>query len=65
MITIMMRGEPSRPPVGVVPSAAPVVLAANAVSKDVPKGSLYVARAKERILEGWVERRGLLKKKDK
>ena len=41
------------------------VAAGSTVTKDVPKGSLYVARAKERILEGWVERRGLLKKKDK
>lgn len=41
------------------------VAAGSTVTKNVPKGSLYVSRAKERIIEGWVERRGLLKKKDK
>lgn len=41
------------------------VAAGSTVTKNVPKGSLYVTRTKERIIEGWVERRGLLKKKDK
>lgn len=41
------------------------VAAGSTVTKNVPKGSLYVARAKEKIIEGWVERRGLLKKKEK
>lgn len=40
------------------------IAAGSTVTTDVPKGSLYVARAKGKILEGWVERRGLLKKKD-
>ena len=40
------------------------IAAGSTVTSDVPKGSLYVARAKGRVLEGWVERRGLLKKKD-
>lgn len=39
------------------------VAAGSTVTKNVPKGSLYVSRAKEKIIEGWVERRGLLKKK--
>ena len=29
---------------------------------DVPDGALYVARARGRSLEGWVEKRGILKK---
>ncbi|MFV0517535.1 MAG: UDP-N-acetylglucosamine diphosphorylase [Aminipila sp.] len=41
------------------------VAAGSTVTKNVPKGSLYVSRAKERIIEGWVERRGLLSKKEK
>lgn len=41
------------------------VAAGSTVTKNVPKGSLYVSRAKEKIIEGWVERRGLLKKKEK
>ena len=40
------------------------IAAGSTVTTDVPKGSLYVARARGRVLEGWVERRGLLKKKD-
>lgn len=39
------------------------IAAGSTVTKNVPKGSLYVARAKEKIIEGWVERRGLLKRK--
>lgn len=38
------------------------VAAGSTVTKNVPKGSLYVARAKDKIIEGWVERRGLLNK---
>lgn len=41
------------------------IAAGSTVTKNVPKGSLCVARAKERIIEGWVEKRGLLKKKTK
>jgi len=40
------------------------IAAGSTVTTDVPRGSLYVARARGRVLEGWVERRGLLKKKD-
>jgi bifunctional UDP-N-acetylglucosamine pyrophosphorylase/glucosamine-1-phosphate N-acetyltransferase len=49
---------------------APVKVGRNAyvgsgttVTKDVPPGSLVVARAEERIKMGWVEPKGLLKKK--
>lgn len=38
------------------------VAAGSTVTKDVPKGALCVARVKERLIEGWVERRGLLDK---
>ncbi len=38
------------------------VAAGSTVTKDVPEKSLYVARSKERVIEGWVDRRGLLKK---
>lgn len=41
------------------------IAAGSTVTTDVPKGSLFVARAKGKIIEGWVERRGLLKKKGK
>lgn len=40
------------------------IAAGSTVTTNVPEGALYVARAKGRIIEGWVERRGLLKKKD-
>lgn len=39
------------------------VAAGSTVTGDVPAGSLYVARARARTLEGWVARRGLLDKK--
>ena len=32
------------------------------ITEDVPDGALYVARAKGRTLEGWVEKKGILKK---
>lgn len=41
------------------------IAAGSTVTKNVPKGSLCVSRAKERIIKGWVERRGLLNKKSK
>lgn len=48
---------------------APVTVEKNAytaagstVTKDVPEGSLSIGRSKDVILEGWVERKGLLKK---
>lgn len=41
------------------------VAAGSTVTHDVPGGALYVARAKARTLEGWVEKRGILKKKKK
>lgn len=41
------------------------IAAGSTVTGDVPKGALYVAREKGRIIEGWVERKGILKKKRK
>ena len=38
------------------------VAAGTTVTHDVPKGALCVGRAKEKNIEGWVARRGLLKK---
>lgn len=38
------------------------VAAGSTITKDVPEGALYVARARGRSLEGWVEKRGILKK---
>lgn len=38
------------------------VAAGSTVTGDVSDGSLYVARTKGKTIEGWVERRGLLKK---
>ncbi|MBK5246014.1 MAG: UDP-N-acetylglucosamine diphosphorylase [Peptostreptococcaceae bacterium] len=42
--------------------AGAYIAAGSTVTIDVPKGSLCVARAKARIIEGWVSRRGLLNK---
>lgn len=49
---------------------APVTIKENAyiatgstITKEVPSGALSVARAKQRNIEGWVERKGLLKNK--
>lgn len=39
--------------------------AGSTITKEVPAGSLAIARAKQVNLEGWVEKRGILKKKDK
>ena len=39
------------------------IAAGTTVTKDVPGGALSVGRKKEEIIEGWVERRGLLKKR--
>ena len=39
------------------------VAAGSTVTRDVPGDALYVARAKGKILEGWVKKRGILKKK--
>lgn len=39
------------------------IAAGTTVTRNVPKGALCVARVKDKIIEGWVERRGLLKKK--
>lgn len=41
------------------------VAAGSTVTRDVPGGALYVARAQGRTLEGWVEKRGILNKKRK
>ncbi|HPR23796.1 MAG TPA: DapH/DapD/GlmU-related protein [Bacillota bacterium] len=38
------------------------IAAGSTVTKDVPGGALYVERSKGRVLEGWVEKRGILKK---
>lgn len=38
------------------------VAAGSTITKDVPEGSLHVARAKGKTIEGWVERRGIFKK---
>ena len=38
------------------------VAAGSTITKDIPEGALYVARARGKSLEGWVEKRGILKK---
>lgn len=38
------------------------VAAGTTVTKNVPEGSLNVGRAKGKTIEGWVEKRGILKK---
>lgn len=38
------------------------VAAGSTITSDVPDGALYVARARGRSLEGWVKKRGILKK---
>ena len=38
------------------------VAAGSTITSDVPDGALYVARVRGRSLEGWVEKRGILKK---
>lgn len=47
-------------PVNVGKSA--YVAAGSTITEDVPDGALYVARARSKTLEGWVEKRGILKK---
>jgi len=39
------------------------IAAGSTVTKDVPAGALCVAREKERIIDNWVEKKGILKKK--
>lgn len=39
------------------------VAAGTTVTRNVPDGALCIARDKERHIEGWVDKRGLLKKK--
>jgi bifunctional UDP-N-acetylglucosamine pyrophosphorylase/glucosamine-1-phosphate N-acetyltransferase len=39
------------------------IAAGSTVTKNVPADSLCVARVKERIIEGWSFKRGILKKK--
>ena len=39
------------------------IAAGSTVTKDVPAGALCVARQKERVIEGWVEKKEILKKK--
>lgn len=41
------------------------IAAGATVTGDVPAGALHVARPNGKNIEGWVERRGLLKKKEK
>jgi bifunctional UDP-N-acetylglucosamine pyrophosphorylase/glucosamine-1-phosphate N-acetyltransferase len=41
------------------------IAAGTTVTHDIPKGALCVGRAKEKNIEGWVARRGLLDKKSK
>ncbi len=41
------------------------IAAGSTVTADVPKGALYVARAKGKIIEGWVKKRGLIGGKKK
>ncbi len=38
------------------------IAAGSTVTRNVPKGALLVARAKERIIDGWIKKRGLFKK---
>ena len=38
------------------------VAAGSTITNDVEDGALYVARSKSRSIEGWVEKRGILKK---
>lgn len=38
------------------------IAAGSTVTTNVPKGALFVSRTKGRVIEGWVDRRGLLKK---
>lgn len=47
-------------PVNVGESA--YIAAGSTVTGDVPGGALYVARARGRFMEGWVEKRGILKR---
>ena len=39
------------------------IAAGSTITQDVPSGALAIAREKQRNLEGWVEKRGLLNKK--
>ncbi len=38
------------------------IAAGSTITKDVKDGALYVARSKGKSIEGWVEKRGILKK---
>ena len=38
------------------------IAAGSTITRDVPGGALHVARAEGRTIEGWVEKRGILKK---
>ena len=39
------------------------IAAGSTITNDVHSGELAVARAKQRNIEGWVDKRGLIKKK--
>ena len=45
--------------------AGTYLAAGGTVTKDVPSGALFIARDRGRTIEGWVERRGLLKSRVK
>lgn len=38
------------------------IAAGSTITEDVPDGALYVARARGKSIEGWVEKKGILKK---
>lgn len=38
------------------------IAAGSTVTSDVPEGSLYVSRSKGKVVEGWVAKRGLIKR---
>lgn len=38
------------------------IAAGSTITDDVPDGALYIARARGKSLEGWVEKKGILKK---
>ncbi len=41
------------------------VAAGSTITEDVPEGALYVARSRGTVREGWVEKKGILKKDKK
>lgn len=41
------------------------IAAGSTITEEVPEGSLAIARAKQVNIQGWVEKKGLIKRKDK